>query len=155
MVVNVEIERKFLVVDFPPDFDPDAGIPIKQGYLSVADDTEVRIRQKGAWCFLTVKRGSGLSRAEVEIGLEPAQFESLWPATAGRRLEKTRHEVALGRQTAELDQFHGELEGLLTVEVEFDTEEAAAAFDPPSWFGREVTDEKGYANKRLATEGLP
>ena len=37
----------------------------------------------------------------------------------------------------------GALTGLSVAEVEFATEDAADAFEPPAWFGREVTDDLG------------
>lgn len=152
---NIEIERKFLVAEIPSAVDLDSGVEITQGYLAVADDTEVRIRRKGVDCTLTVKRGSGLTRAEYEVSIDADQFEKLWPATAGCRVEKTRFDAPLGTLRAELDQYHGELEGLLTVEVEFESVQAAVAFRRPHWFGRDVTGLKQLANKRLAIDGLP
>jgi CYTH domain-containing protein len=75
----------------------------------------------------------------------------LWPLTAGRRIEKTRYRIpASGGQTIELDVYGGHLAGLITAEIEFDSPDAAAAFVPPSWVGREVTDDPSYKNKRLA-----
>ena len=52
--------------------------------------------------------------------------------------------------TIELDIFSGEYEGLKLAEVEFPSEEAALAFVPPEWFGREVTFTGEYQNSRLA-----
>jgi CYTH domain-containing protein len=39
--------------------------------------------------------------------------------------------------------------------VEFDSEDDAAAFAPPHWFGREVTGQAGWSNAALARHGLP
>jgi CYTH domain-containing protein len=63
--------------------------------------------------------------------------------------------IPAGDLRIELDVYHGRLNGLHTAEVEFDSSAGAEAFEPPDWFGREVTDEPGFKNKRLATEGLP
>jgi adenylate cyclase len=63
--------------------------------------------------------------------------------------------VPLGDLPVELDIFEGELEGLRVAEVEFPDEDAAHAFEPPDWFGPEVTDDHRYANESLATHGLP
>lgn len=151
---QIEVERKFLVEESTGV--PEAvGLEILQGYLAVGGGAEVRLRSKAGRCFLTVKRGSGLQRSEYEVGLDTAQFESLWPATAGRRVVKTRFEIPVGKLTAELDRYHGELEGLLTVEVEFGSVAEAEDFDPPSWFGRDVTDDERFKNNRLALDGRP
>ena len=150
----METERKFLVDDLPGG-DIGGGAEILQGYLAVGGGVEVRLRAKKGRCFLTVKRGSGLQRAESEVVLDRAQFDGLWPATEGRRVEKTRYEVPVGELTAELDRYHGALDGLLTVEVEFSSVDKAAAFDPPDWFGFEVTEDPRYKNQRLAVDGIP
>ena len=152
--VTLEVERKFLVEEMPVDFALGRGVKISQGYLAIGGDAEVRLRRKGARCFLTVKEGSGLARSEYEISLDPEQFEYLWPATAGRRVSKTRYEVPVGALTAELDRYSGELTGLMTVEVEFPSVAEASIFDPPEWFGRDLTEDPRYANRRLAVDGL-
>ncbi len=152
--VTLEVERKFLIEEMPVDFALGRGIEISQGYLAIGDDAEVRLRRKGARCYLTVKEGSGLARSEYEISLDPDQFDCLWPATAGRRLSKVRYEVPVGALTAELDQYSGEIAGLMTVEVEFPSVAEALVFNPPDWFGRELTEDPRYANRRLAVDGL-
>jgi CYTH domain-containing protein len=96
-----------------------------------------------------------MSRVEVELPVDRDEAESLWPHTAGRRLEKVRYEVPVDGGVAEVDRYGGELEGLWTVEVEFDDESAAAAFTAPAWFGAEVTTTAGWSNAALARHGRP
>ena len=50
----------------------------------------------------------------------------------------------------ELDIFHDDLDGLVLAVVEFDSDDALAAFRPPAWFGTEVTDDETYTNAWLA-----
>jgi adenylate cyclase len=152
-----EIERK-LLVDEPPPLGADWGAQrLEQGYIAVTDDAEVRIRRAdGDDGRLTVKSSPGLSRVEEELPLEPGAFDRLWPLTEGRRLVKVRHT----RQDApgvvfELDVYEGSLQGLVVLEVEFADEDAARAWSPPEWAGREVTGEKAYANQSLALHGAP
>ena len=151
----VEIERKFLVERVPGHALGWPGERIEQGYAALADEVEVRLRRYGGRCLLTVKRGSGLERDEGEIGLSEAQLETLWPATAGRRVVKTRRVGEVDGVGVELDVFEGALDGLVVAEVEVGSEEAARAFRPPAWFGREVTDDARYANRSLAVNGRP
>jgi adenylate cyclase len=40
-------------------------------------------------------------------------------------------------------------------EVEFESEDASAAFDPPAWLATEVTGDQRYANESLAVRGAP
>jgi adenylate cyclase len=153
----MEIERKFRVTELP-DLAQSEGEPIEQGYLALADDdggAEVRLRRKPDHLCLTVKAGSGRSRAEEEIELEPERFEALWPLTDGRRLAKTRYRLPHGELEIELDVYAGDLDGLAVAEVEFEDEPAADAFEPPAWFDDEVTGERRYLNETLATEGRP
>lgn len=151
-----EIERKFLIDRLPPRLQEQERVEIEQGYLAIDPEAEVRLRRAGADCTLTVKRGAGESRKEYEVSLDPAQAEALWEACAGRRLRKRRYLVALdGDLRAELDVYAGELEGLRVVEVEFPSAERAAAFEPPDWFGRELTGDRRFANQALAVDGAP
>src|SRR6185437_12757190 len=98
----------------------------------------------------TVKRGRGLDRGEVEVAISAEAFDALWPLTEGRRIEKTRYELPHGDATIEVDEFGGQLEGLLVAEVEFDSREASELFEGPDWLGREVTDDPAYSNRTLA-----
>lgn len=153
---NPEIERKFLVRTLPDGLDAVPKTAIEQGYLAVdAGGTEVRLRKKGERRLLTVKSGAGLTRLEAEVELTSAQFQSLWPMTAGRRLKKLRHGVPYGALTVEVDVYSGNLSGLCVAEVEFESEGDARAFEPLSWFGVEVTGDPRYLNRTLALLGPP
>jgi len=154
---GVERERKFLVAEPPSDLERQRSSRISQGYLAVgADGSEVRVRQRGERNTLTVKQGSGLVRREQEIDITRPQFERLWPLTEGRRIEKTRYEIPHpGGLVIELDVYEGELVGMLTAEVEFQSAAGAERFVPPPWFGLEVTHDDAYKNRRLAIDGLP
>ncbi len=153
----MEIERKFLVPTLPDVLERYPASVIDQGYLaSTPGGVEVRIRRRGEACFLTVKHGAKMSRTEVEVPITPAQFAELWPLTHGRRVRKTRSELpGEGGLTIELDVYADALEGLWTAEVEFADEAAARAFQPPEWFGREITTDPDYRNEKLAREGKP
>ena len=152
-----EIERKFLVADCP-SLDGLQKEEVRQGYVSgTADEVEVRVRQKGEGLFLTVKSGGTIQRSEYETPITRAQFDTLWPATEGRRVEKTRYtgQLACG-VVFELDVYSGRLAPLRVVEVEFASLESAEAFVPPAWFGDDVSTDKRYKNKRLAVaDGMP
>jgi adenylate cyclase len=153
----VEIERKFLVREPPRGLERSRTTRIEQGYIAIAaDGTEVRVRRRGGAAMLTVKSGSGRSRLEEEIAIDAERFARLWPLTEGRRLQKTRHLIPTDTGlTIELDVYSGVLTGLMVAEVEFDSEEEADAFEPPGWFGAEVTDDARFKNQKLACEGVP
>jgi CYTH domain-containing protein len=152
---GVEIERKFLVDELPAGLDWLDDRPLRQGYVALDGDTEVRVRDDAGSWRLTVKHGGGLRRVEEDIEIDERRGEALWDLTEGRRVEKRRHRLALGDALLEVDVFEGDLQGLVVAEVEFDGEDAARAFSPPEWFGREVTDDGAYKNRALAVEGRP
>jgi CYTH domain-containing protein/CHAD domain-containing protein len=144
-----ERERTFLVPEIP-DL-PDEGTTLRQGYLAIDGSVSVRVRDAGRdGCTLTLKAGRGAVRTELEFPLDAGQFAVAWEHTRERCIHKTRYRLSLGEHTAELDVFHDNLHGLVLVEVEFDSEEAMVAFEPPEWFGSEVTDDVSYSNASLA-----
>lgn len=152
---GVEIERKFLLADVPPAVRRAPAEPIRQGYLALDGDTEVRVRITPARAVLTIKGGRGKVRTEQEVVLGERQGDALWELTAGRRVQKTRRRVPVADALVEVDEYSGALEGLVVAEVEFDDEQASRSFRPPPWFGREVTDDRRYSNRNLASDGMP
>jgi CYTH domain-containing protein len=150
---HLEIERKFLVRRLPRPLAKFRHNKIEQGYLTIGRDrSHVRVRRKGRVYTLTFKRGSARGREEREIRLNRAQFEILWPATAGARLTKTRYDVPWKNSIIEIDIFHGSNDGLIVAEVEFPDEESCSKFEPPPWLGAEVTSMGRYSNPRLARD---
>ena len=146
----MEIERQFLVENLP-------GLPsvyeqLRQGYISL--EPEIRIRQIGTENFsLTVKRGSGLVRQEWETEITVQEFinlrQRLEPGTL--MIEKRRYSIPLADGlVAELHVHERHLIGLNDVEVEFASAEAAKAFQPPVWFGREITEDARFSYGTLA-----
>jgi adenylate cyclase len=153
-MISREIERKFLIKRLPADLKRWRRFSIRQGYLAAEpDDRHVRLRKKGNRASLTFKlvQGKGV-REEREIILTPKQFAALWPATAGRRLQKVRYEIPWKNLLIEIDIYRGKNKGLMVAEVEFPNRAACRKFKPPDWFGREATGVKRYSNIKLATE---
>lgn len=152
----VEIERKYLVPQAPDWLSECRVDEIEQGYLAIEGaKVEVRLRKAGERTLLTVKRGQGRRRTEVEIEISAEGFKELWPLTEGRRVRKTRHHVPFEAKEIEVDVYGGSLQGLIIAEVEFGSRQLSESFEPLEWMGAEVTDEPGYANKNLATRGIP
>jgi len=147
---GIEIERKFLPESIPFELSGFEKFEITQAYVSVKP--VIRIRRSNGEFILTVKgRGDGISSPEYEMPLDAEEFANLRGKTEGRPIEKTRYKIPLDcGLTAELDVYHGRLSGLLTVEVEFESAEAAGAFIPPAWFGRDVSLDARYKNSSLA-----
>ncbi len=159
---TIERERKFLIDVIPADLDLADRTEMRQGYLTAftAEAAEkqasVRVRDAGPKGYtLTVKAGSGGERTELEWAIDREQFDAAWPHTEGRRVVKTRHRIPFNEHVIELDVFSDDLDGLVYAEVEFDSSDALDRFEPPAWFGREVTEDGRYTNAALALHGRP
>lgn len=151
----MEIERKYLIINIPPEIERYPKQKIIQGYIDSSEFTEIRLRDKEGKFVQTFKKGTGEVREEVEIELTELQFKKLWPLTAGKRIEKVRYKIPFHDHLIELDIFHAELNGLVIAEVEFKSTAASGKFKQPAWFGPEVTFDERYKNKNLVTAGLP
>ena len=149
----IDRERRFLVREVPDGIAD--GSRIVQGYL-MTEPAAVRVRRRDEAYTLTIKTGTGLVRTEIERPISVDEFDALWDVATDLRIEKHRHLVPLpDGLVAELDLFTGPLAGHRLVEVEFDTDVDAVGFEPPDWFGREVTDDGRYTNAALARNGWP
>jgi adenylate cyclase len=148
-----EIERKFLVRALPDDLP--TGRSIRQAYVAVEGDVSVRVRDDAGSRILTVKGGRGTVRTEIELELSAERFDALWELAGDRSVEKTRHVLPLPQGSVELDMYGGTLVGLIVAEVEFGSIEESEAFDPPAWFGAEVTGDPAWTNASLALHGRP
>lgn len=146
----MEIERKFLVKSLPR-LRPGSGSKIRQGYFQVyPKTTEIRLRQLDGRCCLTIKSGRGKIRVEEEFLIPKHSFEVLWPLVRHASVVKRRYRIGYGSLTIEADVYQGGHRGLITAEVEFPSKRASESFEPPQWFGREITGNRRYANVALA-----
>jgi CYTH domain-containing protein len=146
--VATEIERKFLVLG--SDWKRGAvGTPFRQGYLSTVKERVVRVRTEGPRGVLTIKGiNQGTTRTEFEYVIPVADANALLDGLCERPLlEKTRYRMAFGGLVWEVDEFHGDNEGLVVAEVEL--VDAAQAVQRPPWLGREVSDVPRYYNSNL------
>ena len=147
----LEIERKFLVAGEYKSLAVSHS-RITQGYISSASGRTVRVRIRGEKGFLTIKGPSaqgGLSRFEWEKEIPVSEAESLLAICEPGVIDKTRWLVPAGDgvHTWEVDEFHGDNEGLLMAEIELRSEDDV--FEKPSWLGEEVTGDRRYYNSML------
>lgn len=150
----MEIERKFKVKAEPENLNAYRKIKMSQGYISI--NPTIRIRREDDLCFLTIKGSGSLVHEEYQLEITNKQFEGLTSKLETPFVEKTRYLIPLpGGLTAELDVFEGALSSLKVVEVEFESIEQARYFEPPYWFGGDVTDDYRYKNASLSIHGIP
>ncbi len=155
--MGMEIERKFLVKEMPGDLSIYKAREIEQAYLNFTPT--IRIRHDKSADFekyeLTYKGQGDFAHEEYNLPLDKASYDNLLKKHEGSVIKKTRYMVPLGKLTAELDIFEGELQGCSLVEVEFDSIEEENSFVAPEWFGKDVTAGGEYSNARLARGILP
>lgn len=151
----MELERKYLLEEPPEGLSGHPSVHIEQCYVIVTRNEELRVRRKGDSFFLTVKKGTGKARQEVEIGIDAEQYDLFRLQATGDVIRKRRLEYPLGELIAEIDVYEAPLEGLAVVEVEFPSPESMELFSPPSWFGEEVSLLEEFKNRNLALNGFP
>ncbi len=145
-----EIERKFLVRDESYRQMASDVVEIKQGYISMRPAGTVRVRLKGNDAYLTVKgRNDGAVRDEWEyrISVEDAR-QMLERVTEGTVISKKRYMVNYEGHTWEVDEFAGDLAGLVVAEVELKSIDEPVSM--PDFIGEEVTGDSRYYNSTLA-----
>ncbi|MBO7070099.1 MAG: CYTH domain-containing protein [Bacteroidales bacterium] len=147
--MHIETERKFLVRDDSYKKEAVKSYRIKQGYIAHDGGNTVRVRIRDNEGFLTIKGPSrnGMSRAEWEKLIPVADAEALLQLCHGGFIDKTRHVIPCGELFWEVDEFHGDNEGLTMAEIELPGEEVQ--FPRPSWLAEEVTGDKRYYNSFL------
>ena len=145
--MTYEIERKWLVNEIPFSLGDYRHEEFVQAYIMTSDNSCLRIRKTKTShyekYYLTVKAGQGLKREEVEFEIKKDDFDQLFELDK-KILTKNRYYV----NYYQVDFFTDR--NLILVEVEFDDEIAANDFEPPAWFGIEVTDDPKYLNQNLA-----
>ena len=149
----MEIERKFLVDMLPADLESRPHHEIEQGYLCT--DPVVRIRRQDDDYILTYKSGGLMAREEYNLPLHAEAYAHLKEKADGIFIAKTRYLIPCDPYTIEMDVFHGVLSPLLLAEVEFPSVEEAERFEPPAWFGKDVTYDGRYHNSYLSRHGYP
>lgn len=155
----LEIERKFLLPDFPHEQVGDGSLMIKseqriaQMYLAIDANQELRVRElvdtatREHTYTHTFKRGNGLVREEIEYEISASIYAQIMDAFQAVPLTKNRFTAYWGDRTVEID-CYDQLQ-LIVMEVEFASEEAALSFVPPVWFGEDISDQKQYSNKTI------
>jgi adenylate cyclase len=143
-----EIEHKFLVrrEAWKP---AKPGVLYRQGYLSSVKERVVRVRIAGEKAFLTVKGlTTGITRLEFEYEIPVADAATMLDQLCERPLiEKTRHREEFHGHRWEIDDFHGDNDGLVLAEIEVTAD--AERFDIPPWVGAEVSNDPRYFNSNL------
>jgi CYTH domain-containing protein len=96
------------------------------------------------------------TRLITSIYLPESEFAVLVAVLPGLRITKIRHRLhAPPGVLMSVDEFQGNLAGLLLVEAEFESADELAAFPTPAFANRDVTSDVRYTGGALVKDGLP
>ena len=157
----MEIERKWLFdMEKVPVDQSKTLTHYKQLYLSI--DPEVRVRSKVVENLVTgektyetymlcVKGEGDLTRTEIQTPLDKNEFIRLLKENnvdLAYAIKKKYYTIPIGEYKLTVGTVDKGTEAEFSYgEIEFDSEEEALAFNPPEWFGKEVTNDKSYKMK--------
>lgn len=152
-----EIERKFLVdhtKSKPVLASSSKCYALSQYYLVAKKELAIRLRmENNQRVVLAIKSGTNpMEMDEIEFVMPYDSYVERLPEKVGVEIAKLRHYVEFDGRTWEVDEFSGDLEGLIVAEIECD--DAAEINNLPEWVTEEVTFDTRFKNARLALEGL-
>ncbi len=157
--MEIELEKIFLIKEFPADFKNSEHIEIIDIYVpQEADHPHLRIRKLGERCEMTkkspIKEGDSSAQYEQTIKLSPEEFET-FSKIDGKKLRKYRYYYPwfsgnVKGKKAEIDVYLDDLSGLCVADFEFDSLEDKSNFMMPDFCLSEVTQEEFIAAGMLA-----
>ena len=133
-----EIERKSFIKEMP-DLSCIQPIKYERYFLEAEDGKEIRISNVNNAYFYEEKEViSSLERTREKKEIEKEEFDNL-KQKGSEVILRDRYNISTNPDIA-IQIYHGRFEGLVRVEVEFDSEREATSFIPFSWMGEEMTD---------------
>lgn len=133
-----EIERKFLI-DVLPDLSSLEKVEYERYFLFNQNGIEIRLQQKGSNYELERKVHISINertREKLEITCDEFNELKKQSTTAIRR---TSYKLS-GNPEVSIKIYHGDYEGLIYAEVEFNSMADLKNFKKPDWLGDEITD---------------
>ena len=149
----MEIERKYLVKELP-NLRTLQSARIRQAYLFITEDAELRLREINGHYFATMKGRGTYQREEIETQIAPKVFKTLWKHSHGC-IVKERYIFPYAGHAIEIDIFKEKHEGLILAEIEFLNLEEYRQFVKPSFLGEDVTEYPQYQNRHLSQNAQP
>jgi CYTH domain-containing protein len=150
-----EFELTYLIKRLPDGFS--TSLPSKEIldiYIPKSSEHAVlRLRKRGDAYEMTKKLpvvGKDSShQTENTIPLTMEEFDDL-SKIEGKRVRKIRYYYTENGIDFEIDVFKDALEGLVLVDIEFNSNKEKGTFVPPDWLLTEVTQEKAFAGGVLS-----
>lgn len=150
-----EFELTYLAKNLPINFSIETkSKEILDIYLPASSEhSTLRVRKRGDVYEITKKEpvlGTDSSyQNENTIPLTKDEFDEL-ATLKGKRVRKIRYYFEEEGATYEIDVFQDALEGLVLVDVEFNSNEEKTKFLPPNWVLADVTQENFVAGGVLS-----
>lgn len=91
-----------------------------------------------------------MSREEVEVSISEGLYEQITGIHRAIPLTKRRVTAEWNGIVLEIDRY--DQIDLMVLEVEFASETEAREFQPPQWFGPDISTDKRYSNKKVWRE---
>ncbi|WP_233840442.1 hypothetical protein [Dyella sp. 2HG41-7] len=155
----VERERRWLCNAIPE------GLELRTERITDIYVTGARLRLRqaqplsGAPAILRLTRKADVdayTRLITSIYLSDDEFRVLSNALPGNRVQKLRHRLPEeSGVVVAIDEFEGELSGLILAEAEFESADQLVAFPIPHFASVEVTADLRFTGVALASSGLP
>ena len=147
---NIEIERKFLVLNDSYKEKAYNHSHIQQGYLCSNSGRTVRVRIRDNSAYLTIKGPTpegGLNCYEFEKEITFEEGAQLIRLCEPGIIDKVRWCLKYKGHIFEVDEFFGDNEGLVMAEVELSSENEPVEL--PDFIGKEVTGDNRFFNSHL------
>jgi CYTH domain-containing protein len=129
------------------------GHRVAEGYFPDQSNRALHVRVEDRTARLILVATDAETSGEQAIEVPLAQAEALLEVTAGQ-LSYVHTSLPVASQEVSLYQIMspGRLD---LVSIVFASKEDAGGFEPPIWFGPEVTADSTYQNRTMALKGLP
>lgn len=153
--MEIEIERKFLILSDGWKSHIAGTEELAQGYLAASQSCLVRVRASEDHGWLTIKGGQigdtdTLTRLEYEYEIPHAHATEMLSAFALSSIAKTRYTLDLPDYQWTVDVFHGANKGLVLLEIEGPDVDTLSSDDLPSWVGEDVSADPRMSNAYLS-----
>jgi CYTH domain-containing protein len=130
---------------------------IRQAYIALDENDEIRVRDDGQRVTITGKRDYGERRTEIQLELPPSLFAALFKRAGNRVIVKRRYLLDCQGKRWRVDVFDRPIisAGLAIAEVEIEEGEEIPRL--PSYLTevRDISTDRRYRNRCLAEEGPP
>jgi len=152
-IFMIELERTFLAKYLPEDLMSSESKEVIDIYIPQdANHPCLRLRKNGGTYEMTkkspIKKEDATIQKEQTIILSQSEFETL-SKVEGKKIHKVRYNFKYNDHVAEFDMFQDDLEGLVLVDFEFESEEEKNNFEIPDFCLVDISQEKFIAGGML------